>query len=416
MEEVLSHYGDLKKDRRIKKGLLTRTVGKLKAVVSQGADAQIDSVDIARSHAHQFIDEIDNINIMMEHILLEHDIAFENDNEGEPVSTERLQDIEMNVAELSARESEVDKLYGEWMRTFKEYPDLTRAENTTTNAMLATKTLEAFNIIADKLTNHSTPSIRPTGMSPPKWDGQIKNFCSWKCRFEKYLQSAGIAKDEDQLMYILHTSVLPPRVTATIESCTTMRGHNGVWERLQENIPKAAVIREIIAEMEAIRPIRQKTASEMRVVLDRLTDFARRITEVGKENELQSATVIHIISRKLDPDLYYEFERWMRHDFPSEELSVTRIIEFLRAETEARESILPTKDARLTDDKWNKSSLHHVSGASFTDPCPLGCGVHHKYIDSAQFQEKQPSERRDHIMATGRCFSCFGLHKSHACQ
>ena len=106
MEEVLSHYADLKKDRRIKKCLLTRTVGKLKAVVSNGADAQADSVDNARSHARQFIDEIDNLNIKMKHILLENDIAFENDNEGKPVSTERLQDIEMNVAELGARERE----------------------------------------------------------------------------------------------------------------------------------------------------------------------------------------------------------------------------------------------------------------------------------------------------------------------
>ena len=218
MEEVSSHYGDLKKDRRIKKGLLTRTVGKLKAVVSQGADAQTDSVDIARSHARQFIDDIDNINIMMEHILLENDIAFENDNEGEPVSTDRLHDIDMDVAELGARESEVDKLYGEWMRTYNECPAHTRTENTDTYAMLAAKTLETFYVIADKLKNHTTLSILPTGMSPPKWDGQNKNFCSWKCRFEKYLLSAGIAKDEDQLMYILHTSV-----TATIESCSTMR-------------------------------------------------------------------------------------------------------------------------------------------------------------------------------------------------
>ena len=68
------------------------------------------------------------------------------------------------------------------------------------------------------------------------------------------------------------------------------------------------------------------------------------------------------------------------------------------------------------DDKCEKSSLHHISGAAFTDPCPLGCGVHHKYIDCAQFQEKHPSQRRDHIMATERCFSCFGRHKSHECQ
>ena len=106
MEQVLSHYGDLKKDRRIKKGLLTRTVGKLKAVASQGADAQTDSVDTARSHARQFINEIDNINILMERILLKNDMAYENDNEDEPVSTERMQDIEKNVAELSARERE----------------------------------------------------------------------------------------------------------------------------------------------------------------------------------------------------------------------------------------------------------------------------------------------------------------------
>ena len=339
-----------------------RTVGKLKAVVSQGADAQTDSVDIARSHARQFIDEIDNINIMMEHILLENDMAFENDNEDEPVCTERLQDIEKNVAELSTREWEVDTLYGVWMRTFKECPDLTRAENIDTNAMFTTKTLEAFNIIADKLTNHTNPSIIPTGTSPPKWDGS-KEFLFMEMQVCEVsaIRVYYIAKDEDQLMYILHSSVLPPRVTATIESCTTMRGHNGVWERLKEKIPKAAFIREIIAEMEAKRPIRQKTAPEMRAVLDRLTDFARRITEVRQENALQSATVIHTISRQLDPDLYYEFERWMRHDFPSEELSVTRIIEFLRAETEARESILPTKDANLTDDKCNKSSLKHVS-------------------------------------------------------
>ena len=185
----MSHYADLKKDRRIKKCLLTRTVGKLKAVASNGADAQTDSVDIARSHARQFIDEIDNLNIKMKHILLENDIAFENDNEGKPVRTERWQDIEMNVTELGDREREVDKLYGEWMRTYNECPDHTRTENTDTNAMLAAKTLETFNVIADKLKNHPTLSILPTGMSPPKWDGQNKKFSSWQCRFVKYLQS-----------------------------------------------------------------------------------------------------------------------------------------------------------------------------------------------------------------------------------
>ena len=384
----------------MKKGLLSRTVGKLRTVVSRGADAQADSVDAARLRARQLFDTIDDINIKMEEILLENDLAYDD----ESIASERLQDVEKNIAELSNKESEIDEVYGAWLRAQRHDVD--------TNAAVAAKTLEALTILTDRLTSQARPSIRTTGMSPPKWDGQVKNFCSWRCQFRQYMKSAGITKDEDELMFVLHTSVLPPRVTSTIESCTTMCGPNGVWERLQEKIPKAAVIREIISEMEAIRPIREKTASEMRAVLDRLTDFARRITEVGKYTELTSATVIHIVSRKLHPDLYYEFERWMRHDFPTEELSVTRIIEFLRAETEARETISPgAKKSELP-----RPSVHNVTGAQYTDPCPLGCGVHHKFIDCPAFRQQQPWQRRKTIDTAGRCYNCFCRHRTTECQ
>ena len=146
-----------------------------------------------------------------------------------------MTDTEKHVQDIVAREEEADKLQIEWAQGHAnqaKQPDT----SATANADVFAKTVEAFAFITDKLTHHTNPSIRPTGMSPPKWDGQVKNFCSWKRGFGKYLQSAGITKDDDELMYILHSSVLPPRVTATIESCTTMRGHNGVWERLQENM------------------------------------------------------------------------------------------------------------------------------------------------------------------------------------
>ena len=274
----------------MKKGRLSRTVGKLRTVVSRGADAQADSVDAARLRARQLFDTIDDINIKMEDILLENDLAYDD----ESIASERLQDVNKNTTELSAKEREIYEVYGEWLRAQRHDIDI--------NAEVAAKTIQALSIITDRLmSQEARPSIRTTGMSPPKWDGQVKNFCSWRCQFRQYMKSAGITKDEDELMFVLHTSVLPARVTSTIESCTTMCGPNGVWERLQEKIPKAAVIREIISEMEAIRPIREKTASEMRAVLDRLTDFARRITEVGKYTELTSATVIHIVSGSYTP-------------------------------------------------------------------------------------------------------------------
>ena len=134
------------------------------------------------------------------------------------------------------------------------------------------------------------------------------------------------------------TPVAPPRKPATptlgvLESAVPSRMPAPPPLGLPEQVVRAPAPPPRGLTGSVIRPIHQKTASEMRAVLNRLTDFACRITEVGKDTELTSATVIYIVNGKLHPDLYYEFERRMRHDFPAEELSVTRIIEFLRAET-----------------------------------------------------------------------------------
>ena len=352
MDEAVRAYEVLKKTRTIKKGLLTRCVNRLRAVVGQGADVQADTVDESRRRARLLLQELDNINVQMETVLLENDIAREDDEEGVSRPTARFVDVESNFEEVTAREIEVDKLQTGWTHD-------TQPADANANADVLAKTLEALSLITDKLvTPRDNASIRTTGMHPPRWDGQNKNFHSWRLQLEQYFNSAGISKEADKLMYILHASVLPSRVTASIDSCTAMSGPNGVWCRLEEKIPKAAVVQEIIADVEGIRPIRQNAASEMRAVLDRLTDFARRITEIGNESELYSPTVVRIVSSKLEPELYYECERWMRQNHPTEQLSVNRIVEFLRAETEARERLMPAKSTR----NEKKSSLHHVNG------------------------------------------------------
>ena len=243
----------------------------------------------------------------METTLLNWNIAYEVNETDDSIPTSRMMDIEENIDEVSMKEAEIDQLRREWLESHA-----TETANADTNADVMTKTLQALEIITAKLTSHKqVPSIRTTSMNPPKWDGHFKNFYSWRIQFEQYLKSEAIYKDEDKLMFILHASVLPHRVSASIESCTTMSGPNSVWERLVEKVPRAAVIKEIISEMEAIRPIRQKTASEMRALLGRLTDFARRMTQDGKQTEPQSPTVLHIVSSKLEPELYYELNRWM---------------------------------------------------------------------------------------------------------
>ena len=173
MEDAITDYDNLKKERSVKKGLLTRSVNKLRPVVNRGDNAQADTIDTARSRAHHMLEQMDDINVQMETLLLEWDIAYEDDDEDGTRPTSRMADIEKHVQDIAAREEEVDKLQIEWAQGHAnqaKQPDT----SATANADLFAKTAEAFATITDKLTHHTHPSIRPTGMSPPKWDGQEK--------------------------------------------------------------------------------------------------------------------------------------------------------------------------------------------------------------------------------------------------
>ena len=170
MEDNIADYDKLKKERSVKKGLLTRSVNKLRSVVSRGADAQADTVDSARCRARQMIED-------METLLLEWDIAYEQDDEDATPPTGRMADIDSNVQEIAAREAEVDQLQIEWSQRYATQQAKPPDALATANADVLAKTVEALHIITDKLAcNTASPSIRTTGMSPPRWDGQLKKL------------------------------------------------------------------------------------------------------------------------------------------------------------------------------------------------------------------------------------------------
>ena len=71
---------------------------------------------------------------------------------------------------------------------------------------------------------------------------------------------------------------------------------------------------------------------------------------------------------------------------------------------EARPSIRTTG---MSPPKWD---------GQVKDPCPLGCGVHHKFIDCPAFRQQQPWQRRKSIDTAGRCYNCFCRHRTTECQ
>jgi len=93
---------------------------------------------------------------------------------------------------------------------------------------MSAKTIEALELIRDKIAyQKSNASIRTPGMSRP-WDDQVENIYPWCLHCEQYLLRAAINKDENKLLFVLHASVLPPRVCASVNSCTT----NATWHLL----------------------------------------------------------------------------------------------------------------------------------------------------------------------------------------
>ena len=58
MEDAIADYDNLKKERSIKKGLLTRSVNKLRSVVNCGDNAQADTVDTARCRARHMLEQM----------------------------------------------------------------------------------------------------------------------------------------------------------------------------------------------------------------------------------------------------------------------------------------------------------------------------------------------------------------------
>ena len=110
-------------------------------------------------------------------------------------------------------------------KDFEEFPSKQREWR---KGHMSAKTIEALELIRDKITyQKATPSIRTPGMSRP-WDDQVEKLLSMVPPLRTIPICAAINKDENKLLFVLHASVLPPRVCASVNSCT----NNATWHLL----------------------------------------------------------------------------------------------------------------------------------------------------------------------------------------
>ncbi|XP_068229376.1 uncharacterized protein [Palaemon carinicauda] len=158
--------------------------------------------------------------------------------------------------------------------------------------------------------------------------------------------------------------------------------------------------------------MKSTAAREMRQVLDGLTDFARRMRELGQERELYSFMTIEIASRKIDSGIYYEYMRQSK----CLNQTLAELITYLRRETEARER---REHPHSLSDNTNKSVVNYFrdksleceeSLATLVDDgraCPFCIDKTHLIIKCPIFTSKTKEERRRMIVSSNRCFFCL---------
>ncbi|XP_033100115.1 uncharacterized protein LOC117103640 [Anneissia japonica] len=158
----------------------------------------------------------------------------------------------------------------------------------------------------------------------------------------------------------------------------------------------------------------------MRTVLDGVTEFCRRMKELGKEEDLNTSMVFETVSSKIESNLFFEF---MRQRCDDEEKTVPTLVKFLRQETEARElrehphTLMKTKSCHLLEQSSGSSfqiatTFSHPPSSSYRqlnqDPCPLCSNTEsHLIIRCPVFTSNSPEERRRMIKESRRCFLCF---------
>ncbi|XP_064100917.1 uncharacterized protein LOC135211542 [Macrobrachium nipponense] len=217
---------------------------------------------------------------------------------------------------------------------------------------------------------------------------------------------------KEKLMILLNGNALPKVVQDTIVDCSSVDGENGAWRRLEEKVPTSAIIRDVLLRLEALKPMKSTAAKEMRQVLDGLTDFARRMRELGQERELDSFMTIEIASRKIDSGIYYEYMQQSK----CHNQTLAELITYLRRETEARER---REHPHSLSDNTNKSAVNYFrdkssecdeSLAILVDDgraCPFCIDKTHLIIKCPIFISKTKEERRRMIVSSKRCFFCL---------
>ena len=359
--------------------------------------------------------------IALENVYKEIAIRFRGVKKQQTTIAEKLVESgETESAEMNANKQIGDKVKSDYFKCsekFIVYKKKCYAERKPSSdhekleAMTCAVTKMADVLSSQKNTNHGLEKL-----SVPNWDGSRKNYATWKCEFNYWMEK--YKQDKDEQLQRLRKAL--PRNSFWANQVRPSQTIDQAWKILDTEFGDQRKLMDgLLKEITNLKPIKSDSTSLSRYAAT-ILGFVNNMEQIGCEvtNAKEAPFVMSQLLSKLDPKDNIEFGREM-HRIEKEE-NVLNLLDWLNSEASLRSRV--RKDA----DYHNNSGEHRISRkfdnramdseTSDDDVCPLGCEAKHLLAACPKYQRSTIDQRWEIVKQNSRCRKCLRKHHTNVCK
>ena len=359
--------------------------------------------------------------IALENVYKEIAIRFRGVKKQQTTIAEKLiESGETESAEMNANKQIGDKVKSDYFKCsekFIVYKKKCYAEKKPSSdhekleAMTYAVTKMADVLSSQKNTNHGLEKL-----SVPNWDGSRKNYATWKCEFNYWMEK--YKQDKDEQLQRLRKAL--PRNSFWANQVRPSQTIDQAWKILDTEFGDQRKLMDgLLKEITNLKLIKSDSTSLSRYAAT-ILGFVNNMEQIGCEvtNAKEAPFVMSQLLSKLDPKDNIEFGREM-HRIEKEE-NVLNLLDWLNSEASLRSRV--RKDA----DYHNNSGEHRISRkfdnramdseTSDDDVCPLGCEAKHLLAACPKYQRSTIDQRWEIVKQNSRCRKCLRRHHTNVCK
>ena len=235
---------------------------------------------------------------------------------------------------------------------------------------------------SQKNTNHGLEKL-----SVPNWDGSRKNYATWKCEFNYWMEK--YKQDKDEQLQRLRKAL--PKSSFWANQIRPSQTIDQAWKILDTEFGDQRKLMDgLLKEITNLKPIKSDSFSLSRYAAT-IVGFVNNMEQIGCEvtKAKEAPFVMSQLLSKLDAKDNIEFGREM-HRVEKEE-NVLNLLDWLNSKASLRSRV--RKDADYHDNsgehqipqKFDNRAMN--SETSDDDLCPLGCEAKHLLAACPKYQQ-----------------------------